>query len=196
MVHLVISRLVFFISSLNNHLGYIKQIAGRAGRLSSEYEYGEVTAWQEMDLAYVRSVMKYDVPPIQSAGIFPSVEQIDLFSRELMKQQDLEREGMEGEREAVLKVENDDDEDEVDVLVGVAAVEGEPRAIANTKENNEDAAAIETGASLVSHTRLSLLLKKFVETSQTSGDYFLCEHSDLVRISNWLNSIPLTLTDR
>jgi replicative superfamily II helicase len=51
----------------------IKQIAGRAGRLSSNYKVGLVTAWQEHDLAYVRAVMAYDVPSIPSAGQTPSM---------------------------------------------------------------------------------------------------------------------------
>jgi len=46
----------------------IKQIAGRAGRLSSNYSVGKVTAWQEVDLAYVRAVMDFDVPPMETAG--------------------------------------------------------------------------------------------------------------------------------
>ena len=168
--------------------GYIKQIAGRAGRLSSEYDFGEVTAWQEMDLAYVRSVMKYDVPPVKAAGVFPSVEQIDLFSRELMKFEDVEKEEKEGAAGQDTEAEQDDEGNAVEDILTSAS-----RAASKTKTESEPEA---TGASLVSHTRLSLLLKKFVETSQTSGDYFLCEHSDLMRISNWLNSIPLTLTDR
>ena len=170
-------------------VGSIKQIAGRAGRLSSEYDYGEVTAWQEMDLAYIRSVMNYDVPPIKSAGIFPSIEQIDLFSRELIKHQQVHDSSVVEEQRDDASAKHDDhnphlDHDDDSVEAIIAKVE---------KEKSEAAAA---GQSLVEHTRLSLLMKKFVETSQTSGDYFLCEHSDLMRISNWLNSIPLTLTDR
>lgn len=46
----------------------VKQIAGRAGRLSSNYKEGRVTAWQEVDLAYVKAVMAWDVPQISSAG--------------------------------------------------------------------------------------------------------------------------------
>jgi hypothetical protein len=171
--------------------GYIKQIAGRAGRLSSEYEYGEVTSWQEMDLAYIRSIMNFDVPSVKSAGIFPSVEQIDLFSRELLKHQNLAGEGRGGggeeeEEESVELAPEHDNGDDVESLT--AKIE--------KTETEFVASDVSTGTSLVEHTRLSLLMKKFVETSQTSGDYFLCEHSDLMRISNWLNSIPLTLTDR
>ena len=58
----------------------IKQIAGRAGRRNSKYKVGEVTSWQDIDLAYVKAVMNWDIPQIKSAGIFPSVEQVLVFS--------------------------------------------------------------------------------------------------------------------
>ena len=148
-------------------LGHIKQIAGRAGRLSSEYDFGEVTTWQELDLAYVRAVMNYDVPPIKKAGLFPSVEQIDLFSRELLKRQHS----------------NESDEEKPDVQV---AQDGDDATAATALEHKPSNAT----------ARLSTLLKRFVDTSQTSGDFFLCEHSNLIRISNWLNTIPMSLTDR
>lgn len=46
----------------------VKQIAGRAGRMSSNYKVGKVSTWQEEDLAYVRAVLDWDVPQIPSAG--------------------------------------------------------------------------------------------------------------------------------
>ena len=58
----------------------IKQIAGRAGRLSSKYDYGEVTAWQNADLAYIKAVMQWDIPQIKQVGLFPSLEQVQEFS--------------------------------------------------------------------------------------------------------------------
>ena len=61
----------------------VKQIAGRAGRLSSEYKYGEVTAWQNADLAYIKAVMQLDVPQINKVGLFPSIEQVSEFSDRL-----------------------------------------------------------------------------------------------------------------
>ena len=51
----------------------VKQIAGRAGRLSSAYKEGLVTTWQEADLAYVRAVLNFDVPEIAHAGAFSCV---------------------------------------------------------------------------------------------------------------------------
>ena len=42
-----------------------RQIAGRAGRMNSKFSIGEVTTWQDFDLAYVQAVMSYDVPKIK-----------------------------------------------------------------------------------------------------------------------------------
>jgi len=61
----------------------VKQIAGRAGRLSSKYEVGHVTAWQSADLAYIKGVMEWEIPQLQEAGLFPSVEQVEAFSEKL-----------------------------------------------------------------------------------------------------------------
>jgi ATP-dependent RNA helicase SUPV3L1/SUV3 len=58
---------------------HIKQIGGRAGRKSSQFERGLVTAWQEADLAYVKAVMNWTVPKIKSVGLFPAAEQIQDF---------------------------------------------------------------------------------------------------------------------
>ena len=62
------------------HPSSIKQIAGRAGRLSSKYDYGEVTAWQNADLAYIKAVMQWDIPQIKRVGLFPALEQVQEFS--------------------------------------------------------------------------------------------------------------------
>jgi ATP-dependent RNA helicase SUPV3L1/SUV3 len=85
-----IGRIIFHttIKAGQNHGGLleptnVKQIAGRAGRMSSNYKIGEVTSWQEADLAYIKAVMKWEIPQIQSAGIFPTVDQIESFSDQL-----------------------------------------------------------------------------------------------------------------
>lgn len=61
----------------------IKQIGGRAGRLSSQYKFGEVTAWQNADLAYIKAVFAWDIPQISKIGLFPSVEQVQVFSEKI-----------------------------------------------------------------------------------------------------------------
>lgn len=63
----------------------IKQIAGRAGRMSSKYKVGEVTAWQNADLAYVRAVMSWNVPQLKAVGLFPSIDQVEIFSEKMKK---------------------------------------------------------------------------------------------------------------
>jgi ATP-dependent RNA helicase SUPV3L1/SUV3 len=120
------------------HPSFVKQIAGRAGRLSSNYDFGEVTSWQEHDLAYIRAALSVDVPQLTHAGIFPSVEQMEEFSEHVKRSND-----------------------------GIPV------------------------------TNLAILMKSFVEAAQLDGGrYILSDHDDMTLISNWLNTIPLSLRDR
>lgn len=47
-----------------------------------------MTSWQEQDLAYIRACMQTDVPQLQFARIFPSIEQLEEFSELLKKAAD------------------------------------------------------------------------------------------------------------
>ena len=149
----------------------IKQIAGRAGRLSSQYEFGEVTTWQELDLAYLRAVINEETPQIKAAGIFPSVDQVDSFSRHLLA---LSPPG--------------DSRDEDDQQRGA------------DREHNSDTGVPPgnpLGISPVeASVRLSAVVERFMESSRTTGQYFLCDHDPLIITANWLNTIPMSLTDR
>ena len=101
------------------------------------YKFGEVTAWQEHDLAYIRACLQIDVPQIPYCGIFPSVEQMEEFSE-------------------------------------------------HVKHTNNG----------VPVTNLSALMSRFVEGARLDGRYLLSEHDDMILLSNWLNTIPLSLQDR
>ncbi len=136
----------------------VKQIGGRAGRLSSKYKQGEVTSWQDQDLAYIKAVMQWDVPQIKSAGISPSTEQIELFAEQLYN------------------VENQ-------VNLQKEAINSLPSSLPDVSNKK-------------TQPRLSVLLNRFVELSQMDGRYFLCDHQDIVLVANWLNPIPLSITDR
>ena len=46
------------------------------------------------------------------------------------------------------------------------------------------------------NVRLSALVEKFVLNSKLDGKYYLCDHTNLILVSNWLHSIPLTLAER
>lgn len=184
----------------------VKQIAGRAGRLSSNYKIGRVTTWQEVDLAYVRAVMSWDVPQITSAGIFPSIEQIQLFSEHMSKlnaaeQQAREQAALEGAGE-------DDDPGEFGALTSADAdaPAGKKKKNKNKKVSTEDhnalavvsagAAPPATQADIEHKIRLSKVMEKFVQLSRMDGRYHLCEHQGLLQISNWLHPIPLSVADR
>jgi hypothetical protein len=105
--------------------------------LCYSYKFGEVTSWQESDLAYIRAAMKLDIPQLDYTGIFPSVEQLEEFS-EIVK-----------------------------------------------KANN--------GTPI---DQLSKLMSRFVEAAQLDSKFRLSEHSDMILVSNWLQTIPLSLRDR
>jgi ATP-dependent RNA helicase SUPV3L1/SUV3 len=57
----------------------LKQIAGRAGRFGTIYEHGEVTCMNAEDLKYLRKGMQAIDKPIKKAGLFPSLEQLELL---------------------------------------------------------------------------------------------------------------------
>jgi ATP-dependent RNA helicase SUPV3L1/SUV3 len=57
-----------------------KQIAGRAGRRSSIYEKGYVSAFNEEDLVTLNALLEEEMKPNHLAGILPSFEQIEMFA--------------------------------------------------------------------------------------------------------------------
>lgn len=202
----------------------VKQIGGRAGRLSSAYKEGEVTCWQEADLAYVRGVMSWEIPPILAAGIFPSVEQVEVFRQQMQKAAAASSEGGGGAEGAAAGVAAGDADDDWQEGEGAASVSGTSLVIAATP----NATTITTASSTTptssttttttsakttaatskttsnprgpavhgDNSRLAHLLERFVELARMDGRYFLCDHQDMIVISNWLHSIPLTLAER
>ncbi|KAJ3123332.1 ATP-dependent RNA helicase supv3l1, mitochondrial [Nowakowskiella sp. JEL0407] len=59
---------------------HTKQIAGRAGRFASEYESGLVTTVDSSDLPFLRQQLKAPLKDLESAGILPTIEQIEQFA--------------------------------------------------------------------------------------------------------------------
>jgi hypothetical protein len=47
-----------------------------------------------------------------------------------------------------------------------------------------------------SSVRLSQMLATYVQLARVDGRFHLCNHSDMVVVSNWLQSIPLSIADR
>ena len=56
----------------------LKQIAGRAGRRNSEYNFGEVTSRVKADLPYIKEQMGKDIGMISHAGLMPNVEHYEV----------------------------------------------------------------------------------------------------------------------
>lgn len=59
------------------------QIAGRAGRFSSKFKEGEVTTMHRDDLPILKEILSQSVEPIETAGLHPTAEQIEMFAYHL-----------------------------------------------------------------------------------------------------------------
>uniref|UniRef100_A0A7N6FDJ2 ATP-dependent RNA helicase SUPV3L1, mitochondrial n=1 Tax=Anabas testudineus TaxID=64144 RepID=A0A7N6FDJ2_ANATE len=59
------------------------QIAGRAGRFSSKFKEGEVTTMHRDDLPVLKEILSQLVEPVQTAGLHPTAEQIEMFAYHL-----------------------------------------------------------------------------------------------------------------
>lgn len=58
----------------------IKQIAGRAGRFSSAFSEGIVTAMSQQDIPLLHEALATPVDPIHAAAVFPRFEQLAAFA--------------------------------------------------------------------------------------------------------------------
>ncbi|KAG7333850.1 hypothetical protein KOW79_002257 [Hemibagrus wyckioides] len=59
------------------------QIAGRAGRFSSMFKEGEVTTMHRDDLPVLKEILSRTVDPVETAGLHPTAEQIEMFAYHL-----------------------------------------------------------------------------------------------------------------
>ncbi|XP_037611051.1 ATP-dependent RNA helicase SUPV3L1, mitochondrial [Sebastes umbrosus] len=59
------------------------QISGRAGRFSSKFKEGEVTTMHRDDLPVLKEILSHSVEPIETAGLHPTAEQIEMFAYHL-----------------------------------------------------------------------------------------------------------------
>ncbi|XP_004846237.1 ATP-dependent RNA helicase SUPV3L1, mitochondrial isoform X1 [Heterocephalus glaber] len=59
------------------------QIAGRAGRFSSQFKEGEVTTMNHKDLGLLKDILSRPVDPVKAAGLHPTAEQIEMFAYHL-----------------------------------------------------------------------------------------------------------------
>ncbi|MGH0127912.1 UNVERIFIED_CONTAM: hypothetical protein FKN15_032742 [Acipenser sinensis] len=59
------------------------QIAGRAGRFSSMFKEGEVTTMHRDDLPVLKEILSRTVDTIETAGLHPTAEQIEMFAYHL-----------------------------------------------------------------------------------------------------------------
>ncbi|KAK5873840.1 hypothetical protein PBY51_018843 [Eleginops maclovinus] len=59
------------------------QISGRAGRYSSKFKEGQVTTMHRDDLPVLKEILSQAVEPIETAGLHPTAEQIEMFAYHL-----------------------------------------------------------------------------------------------------------------
>ncbi|XP_069549776.1 ATP-dependent RNA helicase SUPV3L1, mitochondrial [Brachyistius frenatus] len=59
------------------------QISGRAGRFSSKFKEGEVTTMHRDDLPVLKEILSHAIDPIETAGLHPTAEQIEMFAYHL-----------------------------------------------------------------------------------------------------------------
>ncbi|KAG8435280.1 hypothetical protein GDO86_013289 [Hymenochirus boettgeri] len=59
------------------------QISGRAGRFSSLFKDGEVTTMFRDDLSLLKEILRKTVPAIETAGLHPTADQIEMFAYHL-----------------------------------------------------------------------------------------------------------------
>ena len=141
-------------------------------------------------------------------GIFPSVELIDLFSQQLKKSEIAVAAQMESDANAE-KVEMDDEmspsepaSHDIESLIPTNSQDEdaeESRSLQEVKKAPRARALSSKFVNTVTQsdsTRLAVLIERFVESSKLDGKYFLCDHAQIVLVSNWLHSIPLTLAER
>ncbi|KAI8846987.1 P-loop containing nucleoside triphosphate hydrolase protein [Chytridium lagenaria] len=71
-------------SSAPLSVSQVKQIAGRAGRFNTRFSTGHVTTLKDEDLKRLKTVLAIaSAPPLESAGLYPKLEQIEAFAKEL-----------------------------------------------------------------------------------------------------------------
>lgn len=98
----------------------------------------------------------------------------------------------------------------------ISGSEGSNPASGSDKKEGEGEAAVKAASSIVivpaakrieskyfnsalsadGTTRLAVLVQRFVECSKLDGRYYLCDHANLLLVSNWLHTIPLSLPER
>ena len=118
--------------------------------------------------------------------MFPSVEQIESFSQHLDKVNSADIEAQQAEEDELLG-----ETTATDTTVDTTTATDEIQEKNETNEETQVSTVVPASA-----VRLSKILEKFVELSRTDGRYHLCEHRDMVIVSNWLHTIPLSIPDR
>jgi len=167
-LNLNIRRIIFHTTSKSAGKGkkiklepsMMKQIAGRAGRRSSQYkDQGMATCLKQEDLSTMHHGINAPVQQVEKAGLFPAVEHLQSFSDLL--------------------------EELNETNTNVEEVVGSTLKNKDKKEDNE--------LEFESPRRISVanVLTEFMNSCRIppSGDYFICEHEEIKKLSSRLHPV-------
>lgn len=190
-LNLSISRIIF--SSMEKFDGVIdrpltaaevKQISGRAGRFGSQYETGTVAGRDKMDIQLIERALAKEDEIIESCGLKPSCEQLQLFAQvhglKIRKTEEDYKEALEEKRRLQ---EEEDEEEQKHGHKRLSRLERRRRPIPS------------------SFTEFRLVLQYFIEASSHLGSnsqdlYFLCDLREMLDVARLIEEIPLNLQDR
>lgn len=198
----------------------VKQIAGRAGRRSSQYKgEGMATCLHAADMDYMHYAMAAPVVQVKQAGLFPAVEFLQEYSDILQQYPD------DGEEEGgdVEKLSVDLDGDALVTASSSIEAKEAPHLMKQKKKgfrdvpidmsHSEDVGAgkrfkneksklkfyeIQKAEEEISNIRISEVLSRYMKSANVSphGNYFLCSYDSVVKVSDHLYSVigelPLT----
>jgi hypothetical protein len=153
----------------------VKQIAGRAGRRSSQYKgQGMATCLDSEDMDYLHKAMAAPVVQVSKAGLFPPVEFLDRFNNLLEKFDDAEE-----KKESENKKQEEGEEEDGDL-------EG---------ENNADALSVSDGTK--KKMKISEVVTRFLQTTRLRPDanYFITNSDDVKGVADklhpYIGQLPL-----
>ncbi len=140
----------------------IKQIAGRAGRFSSQWGSGEVTCLNHEDMEYMRSCLATPLEPLCQGGVFPPQEQIASFLDALSKSP-LGDEFLAGDDDVVASPQPGEQQD-------------------HDPEMRKTTAPL--GSNMVN------VIKKFLSLAHVESDFFLCGSRETEAVAEVLKEVP------
>mmetsp|Transcript_70539 Transcript_70539/g.121067 ORF Transcript_70539/g.121067 Transcript_70539/m.121067 type:complete len:357 (+) Transcript_70539:3-1073(+) len=167
----------------------MKQIAGRAGRRSSQYQnQGLATCLKKEDMAWLRQALAAPVKQVEAAGLFPAVEHLQAYS-DLVERLDA-------------KDDEDDDEEEEEEEARVNG--GTPRQQKVARRKLSEIMSMFMRTARLPHGGDEEQVEEEGQREEVSGDaaggkvkYFVCKHDEPASVADKLHDVlgKVSLTD-